>query len=81
MSERGSNQAMKQLVQVVNRLQDACLKSQVNLGLELPQICVVGGQSVGKSSVLESIVGRCVRTSKVLSASACVEGAIGICLF
>ena len=51
---------MKQLVQVVNRLQDACIKNEVNLGLELPQICVVGGQSVGKSSVLESIVGRCV---------------------
>ena len=26
--------------------------------LNLPQICVVGGQSSGKSSVLENIVGR-----------------------
>ena len=26
--------------------------------LSLPQICVVGGQSSGKSSVLENIVGR-----------------------
>ena len=72
MSERGSNQAMKQLVQVVNRLQDACLKSQVNLGLELPQICVVGGQSVGKSSVLESIVGRCVRSGCCCQVPLCV---------
>ena len=57
-SDAGSNHAMKQLVQVVNRLQDACVKSEVSLGLQLPQICVVGGQSVGKSSVLESIVGK-----------------------
>ena len=52
------NESMRALVGVVNRLQDACLRSQVTLGLELPQICVVGGQSVGKSSVLESIVGK-----------------------
>lgn len=30
--------------------------------LDLPQIVVVGSQSSGKSSVLESIVGRCERT-------------------
>ena len=52
------NESMKELVQVVNRLSDACVRSQVTLGLALPQICVIGGQSVGKSSVLESIVGK-----------------------
>ena len=45
------------LIQMVNKLQDAFISSGMT-GLRLPQIAVVGGQSVGKSSVLESIVGR-----------------------
>ena len=72
MSRPINNETMKQLVQVVNRLQDACIKNEVNLGLELPQICVVGGQSVGKSSVLESIVGRCVRSGCCCQVPLCV---------
>ncbi|CAG2121643.1 unnamed protein product, partial [Medioppia subpectinata] len=43
------------LIQVVNELQD---KLRENVVLDLPQIVVIGGQSSGKSSVLESIVGR-----------------------
>ncbi|CAG2101557.1 unnamed protein product [Medioppia subpectinata] len=43
------------LIQVVNELQDI-LKD--NLEFDLPQIVVIGGQSSGKSSVLESIVGQ-----------------------
>ncbi|CAE6452196.1 unnamed protein product [Rhizoctonia solani] len=44
------------LIQLVNKLQDTFS----NLGgeLDMPQIAVVGSQSAGKSSVLETIVGR-----------------------
>ena len=49
---------MRKLVQAVNSLQDAALRSQLSFDLELPQICVVGGQGTGKSSVLESVVGK-----------------------
>ena len=43
---------------MINRLQDACTKSGQSLDIDLPQIAVVGGQSSGKSSVLENFVGR-----------------------
>ncbi|PFH33353.1 dynamin-related protein DRPA [Besnoitia besnoiti] len=53
---------MDELVPVVNRLQDVLLSlgaaSAVSVALDLPQIAVVGAQSVGKSSVLEALVGR-----------------------
>lgn len=52
------NDGMQKLIQVVNRLHDAFTVSGLNFGLDLPQIAVVGGQSAGKSSVLENFVGR-----------------------
>ncbi|KAJ7025646.1 Dynamin central region-domain-containing protein [Mycena alexandri] len=48
-----------ELVSVVNKLQDAF--ASVGSGtahIDLPEICVLGSQSSGKSSVLENIVGR-----------------------
>ena len=41
---------------MVNQLQEVC--SVYGFGLDLPQFVVVGGQSSGKSSVLENLVGR-----------------------
>eukprot|EP01083_Nonionella_stella_P098474 276948_1 len=48
---------MNRLIPIINKLQDvfATVGSQP---IDLPQIAVVGSQSVGKSSVLENIVGR-----------------------
>ena len=48
---------MDTLIPVINKLQDAFASVGLS-GLDLPQIAVVGAQSSGKSSVLESIVGR-----------------------
>ncbi|KAG8194558.1 hypothetical protein JTE90_013303 [Oedothorax gibbosus] len=52
------NEGMDKLIPIVNRLHDAFSKLGVNLSIDLPQIAVVGGQSAGKSSVLENFVGR-----------------------
>lgn len=52
------NTGMQQLIPIVNKLQDAFTQLGVHLSLDLPQIAVVGGQSAGKSSVLENFVGR-----------------------
>ncbi|XP_018419545.1 PREDICTED: dynamin-1 isoform X6 [Nanorana parkeri] len=52
------NRGMEELIPLVNRLQDAFSAIGQNADLDLPQIAVVGGQSAGKSSVLENFVGR-----------------------
>lgn len=53
---------MEELIQIVNRLQEVFTVVSEHSGekgtVELPQIVVVGAQSSGKSSVLESLVGR-----------------------
>lgn len=52
------NRGMEDLIPLVNRLQDALSSVGESCSLHLPQIAVVGGQSAGKSSVLENFVGR-----------------------
>ncbi|XP_028920002.1 dynamin-1 isoform X3 [Ornithorhynchus anatinus] len=52
------NRGMEDLIPLVNKLQDAFSAIGQNANLDLPQIAVVGGQSAGKSSVLENFVGR-----------------------
>lgn len=49
---------MEDLIPLINKLQDAFSSIGQSCNLELPQIAVVGGQSAGKSSVLENFVGR-----------------------
>lgn len=54
-----ANEGIGSLIEIVNKLQDAfSAVPSVQFRLELPQIAVVGGQSAGKSSVLENFVGR-----------------------
>ncbi|KAI1287638.1 Dynamin-2 [Halotydeus destructor] len=53
-----NNDGMENLIKIVNRLQDAFTSMGSSFGIDLPQIAVVGGQSAGKSSVLENFVGR-----------------------
>lgn len=48
---------MEALIPVVNKLQDV-FNTVGSDSIQLPQIVVVGGQSSGKSSVIESLVGR-----------------------
>ncbi|XP_072014716.1 dynamin-1-like isoform X2 [Amphiura filiformis] len=53
------NRGMEDLIPIVNKLQDAFAAVGISYeSLDLPQIAVVGGQSAGKSSVLENFVGR-----------------------
>ncbi|XP_077353656.1 dynamin-1a isoform X12 [Festucalex cinctus] len=52
------NRSMEDLIPLVNRMQDAFSAIGQNANLDLPQIAVVGGQSAGKSSVLENFVGK-----------------------
>lgn len=49
---------MEQLIPIASKLQDVLGAVGQNTQLDLPQIVVVGGQSSGKSSVLEGLVGR-----------------------
>ncbi|XP_062866711.1 dynamin-2 isoform X2 [Trichomycterus rosablanca] len=52
------NRGMDDLIALINKLQDAFSSIGQSCNVELPQIAVVGGQSAGKSSVLENFVGR-----------------------
>ncbi|XP_030052891.1 dynamin-2 isoform X3 [Microcaecilia unicolor] len=52
------NRGMEELIPLVNKMQDAFSSIGQSCNLDLPQIAVVGGQSAGKSSVLENFVGR-----------------------
>lgn len=47
---------MERLIPILNKLQD--ITAHCEVPIDLPQIVVVGSQSSGKSSVLESLVGR-----------------------
>jgi len=52
------NIGMESLIPIINRMQDAFTQLGVHMAIDLPQIAVVGGQSAGKSSVLENFVGK-----------------------
>ena len=54
---RNLHAKMEKLIPIINKLQDV-FNSIGSSPIELPQIVVVGSQSSGKSSVLESLVGR-----------------------
>lgn len=58
MASSAGNRGMEELIPVVNQLQDAFAQVGIESSIDLPQIAVVGGQSAGKSSVLENCVGR-----------------------
>ena len=49
---------MDNLIPLIMKLQDAFNAVNAKNSIELPQIVVIGAQSSGKSSVLESVVGR-----------------------
>ncbi|KAL4503241.1 hypothetical protein ABPG72_000847 [Tetrahymena utriculariae] len=49
---------MEKLIPLINEIHDVLSKSQLSNQLRLPQIVVIGSQSTGKSSLLESIVGQ-----------------------
>jgi len=49
---------MDQLLPIINSIRDALASVQLEFTVDLPRLAVVGGQSAGKSSVLEALVGR-----------------------
>lgn len=51
------NNGISKLIELINKLLDVSTATGSDFQYELPQIVVVGAQSAGKSSVLESIVG------------------------
>ncbi|KAG8012787.1 Dynamin-1-like protein [Nibea albiflora] len=57
VTQRRGNMLMEALIPVINKLQDVFNTVGADI-IQLPQIVVVGTQSSGKSSVLESLVGR-----------------------
>lgn len=54
------NFGMEKLILAMNKMLDVCTQTGTNVQFDLPHIAVVGSQSAGKSSVLESFVGRWV---------------------
>lgn len=53
-----TNDRMTNLVRIVNEIQDLFNQQRTAIEFDLPRIVVIGSLSVGKSSVLERIVGR-----------------------
>ena len=49
---------MENLIGVINKLQDVMSSNSLNSKFKLPQLVVLGSQSSGKSSIIESIVGK-----------------------
>ena len=49
---------MNSLISLINKLQEILVISQLKFKINLPQIICVGSQSSGKTSIIESIVGK-----------------------
>ena len=49
---------MNSLISLINKLQEILVVSQLKFKINLPQIICVGAQSSGKTSIIESIVGK-----------------------
>jgi GTP-binding protein EngB required for normal cell division len=49
---------MERLIPLISKLQEIFFSTKIPFNVDFPQVVVIGAQSAGKSSVLESIVGR-----------------------